>query len=206
MSAVAVGGGCGLLQLGVAVGPGLAMFTITLGQYAISIQQESLPAIYNDYKRHAKLVEEFALRPHEGELCFVSVSTAGHWPFLTVAQRFELSEGGFDPGALIVPEAKTLFLGAGRRLLGYRLELVERLWEDVTDAGFWEWSIHGDVVLMSGELELAAWAASGQKLWSMPVQHNWEYHVDRDQVHVNVLGRKTVFGLRQGPQAAAREA
>jgi hypothetical protein len=182
------------------------MFTITVGDYAVSVQQGTLPTIYGDYKKHAKLADEFALRPHEGgELCFVTVSNSPHWPTLVVAQRFELAAAGFDPAVLLVPETHTIFIGAGRRLLGYRTDTPQRLWEDVTDAGFWEWSRHGDVVLMSGELELAAWDLAGKKLWTMPLQPAWEYHVDHGQVHVNVMGRKTVFALREGPAHAAME-
>ncbi|HXE53960.1 MAG TPA: hypothetical protein VN541_13140 [Tepidisphaeraceae bacterium] len=181
------------------------MFTINVGQYALTVQRGSLPTIYGDYKKHAKLCEEFALRPHEGELCFVSVSKARQWPFLVVAQRFELSDGGFDPAALLVEQFGTLFLGAGRRLLGYRLLAPNRIFEDKTDAGFLEWEQHGKVILMSGELELAAWDVWGNKLWTMPLQPAWEYHVEGDEVHLDVLGRRTVFDLHKGPTHEALE-
>jgi hypothetical protein len=181
------------------------MFTIYLNDLSVTVQRGSLPSIYNDLKRHAQLADEFALRPHDGELCFLSVSSTGHWPFLVVAQRFELSEGGFDPGAMVVPETRTLFLGAGRRLLCYRLDPPKRLWEETTDAGFLEWSRHGDVVLMSGELELIAWDMSGARLWSMPLEPAWEYHVTEGQVHLDVQGRRSTFPVRAGPQQAALE-
>lgn len=181
------------------------MFTIYLNDLSVTVQRGSLPSIYNDLKRHAKLADELALRPHDGELCFLSVSSTGHWPFLVVAQRFELSEGGFDPGAMIVPETGTLFVGAGRRLLCYRLDPPTRLWEDTTDAGFLEWSRYNDVVLMSGELELAAWDTSGRKLWTMPLEPAWEYHVSQGHVHLDVQGRKSAFPLRGGPQQSAPE-
>lgn len=181
------------------------MFSIYVSDLAITVQRGSLPSIYNDLKRHARLAEEFALRPHEGELCYLSVSSSGHWPFLVVAQRFELSEGGFDPGAMIVPETKLLFIGAGRRLLSYALDGPRRLWEDTADSGFLEWSRDGDVVLMSAELELAAWDTMGHKLWSMPLEPAWEYHVSGGQVHLDVLGRKSSFPLRAGPGQAAPE-
>jgi len=181
------------------------MFTVTIGDYAISVQRGTLPSIYRDYKKHAQLADEFALQPHEGELCFVAISRGQHWPVLVVAQRFELSDGGFDPAALLVPETGTLFLGAGRRLLGYGLDPPRRLFEDTTDAGFWEWARHGDVVLMSGELELAAWDISGKKLWAMPLQPAWQCHVEAGMVHLNVMGRRTAFPFHQGPQNAALE-
>jgi len=181
------------------------MFTVTVGNYAVSVQQGSLPAIYRDYKKHAKLCDEFALVPHTGELCFVTVSNAQHWPELVVAQRFDLADAGYDPAVLLIPETHTLFVGAGRRLLAYRVDTPQRLWEDVTDAGFWEWSLHDDTVLMSAELELAAWDLHGKKRWTMPLEPAWEYHVDHGQVHVNVMGRKTAFALREGPSHAALE-
>jgi hypothetical protein len=182
------------------------MFTVTVGGYSITVQQGSIPTIYGDYKKHAKLADEFSLRPHEGgELCFVSVSDSQHWPTLVVAQRFELAAAGFDPAAMLIPETHTLFIGAGRRLLAYRLDNPQRLWEDKTDAGFWEWTRHDDTVLMIAELELAAWDLHGKKLWSMPLQPAFEYHVDHGKVHVNVMGRKTVFGLREGPEHSAPE-
>ena len=181
------------------------MFTVTVGQYAISVQRGTIPNIYRDYRKHAQLAEEFALQPHEGELCFVAVSRQEHWPTLVVAQRFELSDAGFDPAALLAPETSTLFLGAGRRLLGYQLDPPRRLFEETVEAGFWEWARHGDVVLMSGELDLAAWDLSGKKLWAMPLQPAWQYHVESGLVHLNVGGRRTAFPLREGPQHAALE-
>ncbi|HSU66382.1 MAG TPA: hypothetical protein VLJ39_05905 [Tepidisphaeraceae bacterium] len=181
------------------------MFTITVGDYAVTVQQGTIPTIYGDYKKHAKLAEEFALRPHVGELCFVSVSNNGRWPVLVVAQRFELAEAGFDPAALLVPETKTLFIGAGRRLLAYQLEPAKRIWEETVDSGFWEWGRHGEMILMSGELELAAYDLNGHKLWNLPVQPAWDYHFDRGQIHLDVLGRRTVFSAVEGPAHAAME-
>ena len=181
------------------------MFTITVGDFSITSQRGSLPAIYGDYKKHAQLADEFALRPHEGELCFLAVSRSQHWPVLVVAQRFELSEAGFDPAALLVPETGTLFIGAGRRLLGYHLDPPARLWEQTTEAGFWEWSRHGNVVLMNGEVELMAWDLAGKQLWSMPLQPAWEYHADDQYIHLDMMGRHEVFPLAEGPKHAALE-
>ena len=55
------------------------------------------------------------------------------------------------------------------------------------------------------DVELAAWDVSGKKLWNMPLQPAWEYHVEGGKVHLDVLGRRTVFGLQEGPQHAALE-
>lgn len=182
------------------------MFTITVAGYSVTVQQGALPAIYRDYKRHAKLCDEFSLSSDEpGELCFVSVSATQHWPTLVVAQRFEGDQAGFDPACLLIPETRTLFLGAGRRLLAYELDPPRRLWEQTVESGFWEWTRHGEIVLMSGELELSAWEIRGNKLWNMPLQPDWEYHVGDGKVHLDVRGRRTVFALDQGPQHSALE-
>ena len=58
---------------------------------------------------------------------------------------------------MIIPETSLLMIGAGERLLAYDLETPRRLWEDEAEAGFWGWERHGGLVLMSAELELAAW-------------------------------------------------
>ncbi|HET6252313.1 MAG TPA: hypothetical protein VFE47_31795 [Tepidisphaeraceae bacterium] len=53
---------------------------------------------------------------------------------MIVGQRFNPS-GGFNPGVLLVPETKILFVGAGERILAYQLDGPSRLWEDTAEAG-----------------------------------------------------------------------
>lgn len=50
-----------------------------------------------------------------------------------------------------------LFLGVGERILAYDLNGPTRLWEDTADTGLLGWARHGAFVVMSAELELAAW-------------------------------------------------
>src|SRR5205085_9222784 len=110
---------------------GRAMFKVTVGDYSIFLRHQGLPNIYRDYRRNAALVDEFNLDFRDGDACFVGVSRGEVWPSLVVAQRFfPGSEEGFDPAVLLVPEAKTVFIGAGERILAYKLEPAERLWED----------------------------------------------------------------------------
>ena len=124
----------------------------------------------------------------------------GHvWPVLVVAQRFEPFSGGFDPGVLLVPESKVLFVGAGRRLLAYTLDGPRRLWEDEAETGFWGWQRHHDGVLMSAELELAAWDITGTKLWTTFVEPPWSYNVAGYDVRLDVMGRESSFPLDKGP-------
>lgn len=89
--------------------------------------------------------------------------------------------------------------GAGTRLLAYDLQEPRRLWEDAADSGFWGWRRHGDTIVMSAELELAAWTLEGNKLWSTFVEPPWLYEVRGSRVHLDVMGEKSVFELRRGP-------
>ena len=176
------------------------MFRISIGYYLLQVERGTLPALYAKYTQRAILSEEFDLRNPEREHCFVSVSRASDWPQLVVAQTFSPSSGGFDPGVIIVQETETLFIGAGERLLAYRLSPFERLWEDTCELGFLGWMQHGQYVLMRAEVELAAWDCFGQKLWSTFAEPPWDYRVEENRVQLDVMGTKSEFDLAKGPQ------
>jgi hypothetical protein len=178
------------------------MFTVELGGFRFLCVPDGLPSAYNVYRDHASLAEEFALDDaYRGRQCFLAVARAGEdWPLLVVAQRYEPAGYGFEPGTLVVPETRRLFLGAGTRLLGYDLTTpTRRLWADTAEVGFWRWARHGDVVLMSAELELAAWDLDGRKLWTTFVEPPWEYAVRDGVVALDVMGAKSEFSARAGP-------
>jgi hypothetical protein len=177
------------------------MFDISTGKYKLSLVSEGLPDLYNDYIKRAVLVEEFDIRNSEGENCFLSVGYGTEWPFLVVSQRYSPAGYGFNPGALIVHETDILFIGAGERLLAYNLKAPERLWEDAADTGFWGWTKHENFVLMSAELEFAAWDSCGKKLCSTFVEPPWEYEIDKDIVELDVMGEKQVFKIENGPKS-----
>jgi hypothetical protein len=59
---------------------------------------------------------------------------------------------------------------------------------------------YGALVLMSAELEFAAWSTEGSKLWSTFVAPPWDYPVVGESVTLNVMGKKCTFHLRQGPE------
>src|SRR5687767_10714997 len=108
------------------------MFAVAVGQHSLLVHRGPLPGMYGEYRKHAKLAEEFGdLASADDEACFIAVGVANEPPSLVVAQRFEPSGGGFDPSALLVPETGILFIGAGQRLLAYDLAAPRRLWEDV---------------------------------------------------------------------------
>lgn len=93
-------------------------------------------------------------------------------------------------------------LGAGTRLLAYSLEPPRLLWEDDADFGFWGWERHGDTLVMAAELEMAAWNTEGHKLWSRFVEPPWSYHVEKDLIHLDIMGDKSNFPLITGPSDA----
>ena len=111
-----------------------------------------------------------------------------------------MGAAGFSPGVLVVPETDVLFVGAGERLLAYDLAHPARLWEDVAKVGFWGWARYGDVVVMSAELELAAWDIEGTKLWTTFVEPPWSYEVTDDILKLDIMGVKSEFSLGRGPE------
>lgn len=139
------------------------------------------------------------------DLCCVAVGRVNEpWPFLVVAQNLSPAGAGFEPGVLLAPDTQRLFVGAGERLLAYDLAAPRRLWVDQADTGFWSWARHRDVVLMSAELELAAWTQKGEKLWTTFVEPPWEYAVEGDTVLLDVMGTQRRFSLHDGPPPPAR--
>lgn len=158
------------------------------------------PQVLDRYREHAALSEHFA--HDEGDaIFFVGVTDeVGKWPSLVVTQP---SPGGYSyyPGVLVVPETRRVFIGAGERLLCYvrTKDGWARMWDDIAEFGFLRWHRHGDVVLMSAEVGLAAWTTDGLKLWSTFVEPPWDYTVVGDTVHLNVMGKRSDFPLLSGP-------
>ena len=130
--------------------------------YTFWLEDGRMPEMLNLYAKSAKLYDEIDVKQDaRGDWCFVGVSRDDEMPFLAITMRYAPSQAGFSPGILLVPETNTLFIGAGERVLGYNLQAVRRVVYDKVDAGFWGWKLHGDVVVMSAELEIAAWSSDG---------------------------------------------
>jgi hypothetical protein len=175
---------------------------VACGGYTIECTPRGLPLTYGSLGEHAALVDEIEVGPRPGRdnlCCFTLRRHGDKRPSLVVAQSYEPCGAGFEPGALLVPETSTVFLGAGQRVLAYSLDPPQRLWEDSVDCGFWGWEQHGDIVLALAELELAAWDTTGQKLWTTFVEPPWDITVHGNAVELDVMGRKSTFGLREGP-------
>lgn len=176
------------------------MFDVTIGEYTLISLLDALPTDYRYFADRAQLVDEIALDSDKGNICFVAVKHPHAWPFLVVAQRYEPDV--FHPGAIVIPETHLLLIGAGERLLAYKLDNPQRLWEDKADIGFLSWARHGNYVLMSAELELAAWNTEGQKLWTTFVEPPWEYSVSEGNVCLDVMGHKSTFPIQTGPNVS----
>jgi hypothetical protein len=173
-------------------------FRVTCAGYTLECTPGGLPLTYTGLKAHAALVDEIELR--ERGLCCIAVRRSTEsWPFLVVAQSYSPQGSGFEPGALLVPETKVLFIGAGERILAYQLEPPQKLWEDRADTGFLRWEQFGDTVLLSVELEFAAWSTAGRMLWTTFVEPPWDYSVQGDRIELDVMGNKQSFKLRDGP-------
>ncbi len=162
-----------------------------------------VPTIYAALIEHSTLHDDFGLKAPDGTTLVIAVERgSGQWPDLLISQRFDPGpEAGFYPGAFLVPETHLLFVGAGTRLLAYDLQKLRRIWEDAADTGFWGWKRHGDVIVMSAELELAAWTLEGRNCWSTFVEPPWGYEVRGARVYLDVMGRKSVFDLGNGPSS-----
>jgi hypothetical protein len=179
------------------------MFALNFDQWTVRAQIGPLPELFADYLQGARLVDK--IDDGDGETCVLVLyrhardknDAGGKW--LAVVQRYEPYSSGFFPAALITANGETLFVGAGERLLAYDLRVPKRLWEDRAYCGFWSWRQHGEFVVMSAELEFAAWTGGGEKLWSTFVEPPWHYSVEAGRVSLNVMGQISEFPIADGP-------
>lgn len=156
------------------------------------------PLIYDHYRDHAELVDEIT-EGDSGDYVFIGVELPqDDWPRLIISQTYAPSWS--SPGVLVVPETRRVFVGAGTRLVCYRSDdgRWSRQWQDEADVGFWRWRRHDDVVVMSAELELAAWTTDGERLWTTFVEPPWSYSIREETLRLEVIGEISEFPLRTG--------
>jgi hypothetical protein len=179
------------------------MVQVTVAGYILSMS-DMLPGVGNSKCQHATLVERFGFASHDEQapVMHLSVQRGDEWPFLCVEQHYwPGASAGSVPGVYLAPETHLLFIGAGERLLAYDLRATRRLWEDKADCGFHTWECHDDMIVMSAELELAAWDIQGVKLWSTFVEPPWTYQVEKGIVELTVMGTVSSFPLLTGPSS-----
>lgn len=176
----------------------MQLFQFTCGPYTISAA-DSLPAMYYSYCQRAQLVDTFELEGSTSALCYLAVTRGHGWPFLIVAQRYRPGpQSGFYPGVLFVPETNLLLLGAGERLLAYRLDEPRRLWKGEMSGGFVQWERSQDSIVMSSENRLAIWDLHGQKRWDYRVEPPWQYAIQGDTIHVYTGDKQTALHCERG--------
>ena len=178
-----------------------AVFQFSCGQYRVDMAMGEPPHSYSTLSSRARLSEQFELDGSGNPLFLTAALADAEEPLVAVAQRFDPGpESGFQPGILIVPETALLLVGAGLRLIAYDLQEARRLWLDEADFGFWGWRRHADIILMSAELELAAWDLHGRKLWTTFVEPPWQYEVRAGEVILDIMGNSSRFPIVSGPR------
>jgi hypothetical protein len=129
------------------------------------------PAILLCYRQPADLQEHFEVQESR---------EPGGFLFAAVSRAAEAMAQSRDRPAVqsfrrrLPPEVADRFRNRGRlhrssratALIPVRLRPVEQAWMDNTQVGSWGWRPHGDVVVMSAEIELAAWTIDGVKPWT----------------------------------------
>ena len=191
----------GLLQAQCSGEGRVRLISIFQGKWELSVEDGGLPASYTSYTENANFVDEIQIHDAEGRLLFLGGSKRGTnrgWPSLVVSQKYEDARRTWTPGFLVAPDTSLVFIGAGERLLCYDVERHEKLWEDVTDCGFWHWAQYGSYVLMSAELEFAVWDDRGKKLWNTFVEPPWTFEVKGAVVELEVMGDRRLHRLVDG--------
>jgi len=160
-----------------------------------------IPAILEEYRSRADLVDQIPGEPDDDGRLFVGVARPiEDWPSLVVTQSWGPTGAGFRPGVLVVPETGRVFIGAGARIACYHDDCGSwrRQWLDtVAYPGFWSWRLHADVVVMAGEVEMGAWLDRGERLWAEAVEPPWSYEVVDGTVTLDIDGRVRSFPLRR---------
>lgn len=176
---------------------GYTMLAITLAGYTLLCSSGGLPDAYESYRSQAQLIDD--IETERERLGCLIVQEGNTQPRVLITYGYSYAGYDFHAGALLIPETRVLFFGAGESLTAYRLDKPEKLWKDSADMGFLSWSRHDQFVLMSAELELAAWDIQGQKRWSVAVEPVWQYTVEHDTLHLHVMDKQSSFPLAAGP-------
>lgn len=177
--------------------------SVSISGWKIQSQVGGYPLLHKEYVENAVFVDFVNELTVENEtLVIYNITTPQNenagWPTAVISCKFSPHGWGFEPAILIVPETSLAFIGAGTTLLAYDLIKLEKLWEDTADLGFFSWERHGDVVIMSAEIELAAWSIKGEKLWTKFVEPPWFYEVKNGRIKLDVMGIKTTFNIYSG--------
>lgn len=176
-------------------------FEVLVGRYRLS-WDDGDPGSYGMRRQRATIVDEMPQDDGDAHRGVLGVGLSdGSWPFLILRHSGTLP---WDPDTLrldvvLIPETDTLFVGCSTTVCAYDLRQPTRLWTDTTEIAFLGWQRHGEAVVMSAELELAAWDLQGRKLWSTFVEPPCDYTVVDNKVHLMVMDVLMTFPLMSGP-------
>jgi hypothetical protein len=164
----------------------------------IAVSPLALPAAHAEHKRHARFTDERDLdAPYV--CCVTARRVSDRWPFFIAATGYHPTrDAALAPGILYAPEYDILFLGAGERVRVYALSPPGLVAEANAEMGFRAWDRHGDMVLMTAELELSGFSIDGERRWTRFVEVPWGYSIDKDRVRLEVMGDASEFSLRTG--------
>lgn len=176
------------------------MTTAAIGEYVLITHAPGRPPLLDEYLQNAALVDADGSIDGGAHSFFGVRRATAEWPFLVVSWPLRPGpDSGFFPGCALISETQTFFVGAGSRIAAFDLARPARLWAKQTEIGFWSWERHGELVLLSGELELAAYDLRGAMKWSTFVEPPWSYRVRAGRVELEVMGKRTSFPLSTGP-------
>lgn len=179
------------------------MLHATVGRYSIALAT-SPELVSHSERTRAVVKESLVCDDDERSYLAVGVSDSGPGPELLVEGWYSPGpSSGFFPSVLVVPDTGVTFIGAGSVALCFSLAPIAKLAHEEVEAGFWQWHLHGQFVLMSAELEFAVWSTTGMKLWSRFVEPPWHFIVQDELVTLEVMGDRQVFNLRSGEPYAA---
>ena len=135
-----------------------------------------------------------------GAYCSVFVRNGWTWPSLAVRFSCTPAEAGFHPEAILIPETSRVLIGAGESVFVYGLDSPRRIHTESAELGFMHWARQDDVIVMSAELELAAFNLDGTKRWTLFVEPPWSFDIHDGILHLDVMGTLSSFPVREGPR------
>lgn len=167
------------------------MFEVGAGGFRVLLSTERPRGL--DERR---IAVDWPSRDEDREPRYVLVHRPGGAPTLLVIGQVR---EGYGCGVHLVGETGVLFFGCGESVCAYDMASGANVHRDITPYAFHSWNRHGEVVVMSGELEVAGFALDGTKLWSAAVESPWDYGVTGDKMYTLVMGHRVEFPLRDGP-------
>lgn len=168
------------------------MFEVGAGGFRVLLSAEQPHGL--DERR---VVVHRATADDDREARYVLVHRPGGAPTMLVIGHVR---EGYGCGVHLVGDTGVMFFGCGEAVCAYDMASGTKIHQDITPYAFHSWNRHGEVVVMSGELEVAGYALDGTKLWSGAVESPWDYGVAGEKMYTLVMGHRVEFPLREGPR------